>query len=102
MSGNPLSSRRAQLGPASEERWIPLSDLMSGLMMMFMLVAVLFMVQVEAESRNTRALKDKAEAEALRAQTQAERMRDVADIYRDMREALYRDLYTEFAPDLKR
>jgi outer membrane protein OmpA-like peptidoglycan-associated protein len=102
MSHNPFPNRRAQLGPASEEHWIPLSDLMSGLMMMFMLVAVLFMIQVESESRNVRALKDKAEAEALRAQTQAERMRDVADIYRDMREALYRDLYTEFASDLPR
>jgi hypothetical protein len=36
---------------AREEHWIPLSDLMTGLMMMFMLVAIIFMVQVDEETK---------------------------------------------------
>lgn len=41
---------------AKEEHWIPLSDLMTGLMMMFMLVAIVFMVKVEAEAVKVRTL----------------------------------------------
>ncbi len=33
---------------AKEEHWIPLSDLMTGLMMMFMLVAIVFMLKEPA------------------------------------------------------
>jgi outer membrane protein OmpA-like peptidoglycan-associated protein len=85
---------------SSEEHWIPLSDLMSGLMMMFMLVAVLFMIQVDAESAKVKILKEKAEAQAQKAEMQASRMKDIADIYRDMREQLYLDLRKEFEADL--
>jgi outer membrane protein OmpA-like peptidoglycan-associated protein len=62
-----------------EEHWIPLSDLMTGLMMMFMLVAIVFMVKVEADSR---------------------KVRDIALIYDEMRAQLYEDLYAEFKDDL--
>lgn len=65
--------------PAKEEHWIPLSDLMTGLMMMFMLVAIIFMVQVEADSK---------------------RIEDIALLYDDMRDQLYQDLYSEFKGDL--
>jgi outer membrane protein OmpA-like peptidoglycan-associated protein len=64
-----------------DDHWIPLSDLMTGLMMMFLLVAVIFMVKVEA---------------------QASRMRDVARDYDRMREQLYLDLDAEFRGDLPR
>ena len=62
-----------------EEHWIPLSDLMTGLMMMFMLVAIVFMVKVEAE---------------------AQKVKDIAVLYDRMREQLYVDLQTEFRNDL--
>ncbi|WP_404420051.1 flagellar motor protein MotB [Marinospirillum sp.] len=66
---------------AGEEgaHWISVSDLMAGLMMVFLLVAVVFMVIVQKES---------------------ERMREVAEIYQDLREALYEDLLEEFEEDL--
>jgi outer membrane protein OmpA-like peptidoglycan-associated protein len=35
---------------SQEGHWIPLSDLMTGLMVMFLLIAVLYMMRVEAES----------------------------------------------------
>ena len=94
--------KHATSGPASEEHWIPLSDLMTGLMMTFMLVAVVFMIDTDAKSSNIKALKDKAEAEANHSEIKASRMKDVAKIYRNMRDALYRDLYSEFAGDLPR
>ena len=66
---------------ASEDHWIPLSDLMTGLMVMFLLIAVCYMVQVEAD---------------------AERIKTVAVAYNDTRDALYEALRTEFSPDLPR
>ena len=58
---------------------------MTGLMMMFLLVAVLFMVNVDAE---------KAKVEELMHETerQANRMKGIARLYDEMREQLYRDL----------
>jgi outer membrane protein OmpA-like peptidoglycan-associated protein len=72
----------------SEDHWIPLSDLMTGLMMIFMLVAVAFLVQAEAEKNL--------------AQQKQRVMHDVAANYYDVRSDLYNDLYREFASDLPR
>jgi outer membrane protein OmpA-like peptidoglycan-associated protein len=66
---------------ATEEHWIPLSDLMTGLMMIFMLISVISMMQAQAS--NTA-------------------MRTVAQGYGQSRQALYRDLLREFQPDLQR
>jgi outer membrane protein OmpA-like peptidoglycan-associated protein len=66
---------------ASEEHWIPLSDLMTGLMMIFMLISVISMMQAQASNIA---------------------MRGVAQGYGQARQALYRDLSREFAPDLQR
>jgi len=71
-----LGARRA-----TEEHWIPLSDLMTGLMMIFMLISVLSMVQVQASG---------------------DAMRSVAQNYGQSRQNLYRDLLHEFSPDLRR
>ena len=71
--------RRPTVSESKEEHWIPLSDLMTGLMMMFMLIAVMFMVKVEADSR---------------------KVRDVAVLYDAMKTKLYFDLQKEFANDL--
>lgn len=62
-----------------EGHWVAVSDLMAGLMMIFMLISVVFMVDVETE-RN--------------------RIQDVAILYDHLRQELYRDLQEEFADDL--
>jgi outer membrane protein OmpA-like peptidoglycan-associated protein len=80
---------------AKEEHWIPLSDLMTGLMMMFMLVAIVFMVKVEAEAAVMKELTAKAE-------DQARRIQKIAVLYDDMRSDLYRSLLLEFKGDLER
>ena len=64
-----------------EEHWVSVSDLMAGLMMVFLLVAIVFMVDAEIE-RN--------------------KIRDVAVLYDRLRTQLYQDLQEEFAPDLER
>lgn len=64
---------------AKEEHWIPLSDLMTGLMLIFLLIAIVFMQKVEADSK---------------------KVKDVARIYDEMRNDLYKDLQKEFRIDL--
>lgn len=64
-----------------EEHWVSVSDLMAGLMMVFLLVAIVFMVDAEIE-RN--------------------KIRDVVVLYDRLRTQLYQDLKDEFEPDLER
>lgn len=64
-----------------EEHWIPLADIMTGLMMVFMLVAVIFMLKVEENSR---------------------RVSRIALVYDKMKDDIYRDLEREFKSDLRR
>jgi outer membrane protein OmpA-like peptidoglycan-associated protein len=73
-----LSADRAA---ASEAHWIPLSDLMTGLMVIFLLVAVCYMVRVEVD---------------------AEKIKTVAVAYNDTRDALFEDLRRQFSADLPR
>ena len=68
-----------ELEQEPEEHWIALSDLMSGLMMVFLLIAVMYLVIVERKN---------AEIER------------VVVLYEDLRQELYQDLLTEFAQDL--
>lgn len=68
---------------------------MTGLMMIFMLVAVVFMIKVEAEADDVRKLQKMAEQ-------QAQRMKGVAELYDETRERIYNDLLREFGPDLER
>ena len=65
---------------------IPLSDLMTGLMMIFMLVAIIFMVQLKRD-----------EAKIIASQ---DRVKKIAILYSDLRAQLYQDLESEFKDDL--
>jgi len=62
-----------------ESHWIPLTDLMTGLMVIFLLIAVSYMMQVEAD---------------------AARIKDVAVAYSEIKDALFEDLNKEFQADL--
>jgi outer membrane protein OmpA-like peptidoglycan-associated protein len=64
---------------SEESHWIPLSDLMTGLMVIFLLIAVSYMLQVEAD---------------------AARIKDVAVAYSEIKDALFEDLNREFSKDL--
>ncbi len=64
---------------SEESHWIPLTDLMTGLMVIFLLIAVSYMIQVEAD---------------------AARIKDVAVAYSEIKDALFEDLNREFSKDL--
>lgn len=61
------------------EHWISVSDLMGGLMMVFLLLAVIYMVELEIEKR---------------------KIEEVILLYEKLRTELYQDLYREFEQDL--
>lgn len=69
----------SELEHDDEEHWIAVSDLMSGLMMLFLLIAVMYLVIVERKNRE---------------------IERVVVLYEDLREELYQDLLIEFADDL--
>jgi outer membrane protein OmpA-like peptidoglycan-associated protein len=64
-------------------------------MMMFLLVSIVFMLKVEADTEKVKELK-------VVAERQAEQMKRAALLYDEMREQLYRDLEQEFREDLPR
>ena len=77
-------SMDSELGETStavgeESHWIPLTDLMTGLMVIFLLIAVSYMMQVEAD---------------------AARIKNVAVAYSEIKDALFEDLHREFKTDL--
>lgn len=63
------------------EHWIGISDLMSGLMMMFLFIAVAYMYYVQVERDN---------------------IKEIAVAYKDTQVAIYNDLVKEFEKDLPR
>ena len=82
-----LETRSSRFRP-QEDHWVPLSDLMTGLMMIFLLVAIVFMLQVK---RN--------EAKIIEAQN---KVREIATQYTDLRGQLYQELSAEFKDDLQK
>jgi outer membrane protein OmpA-like peptidoglycan-associated protein len=82
-SSKPATRLEADVGSEleHEEHWVAVSDLMGGLMMVFMLIAVIYLVQLEIETR---------------------KIKDVARLYDLLRTQLYEDIYQEFREDLPR
>jgi len=76
-----MSLHSTELESETEEHWIAVSDLMSGLMMLFLLIAVMYLVIVERKN---------------------DEIERVVVLYEDLREELYQDLQSEFADDLPR
>ncbi len=76
-----MSLQHTELEQETEEHWIAVSDLMSGLMMLFLLIAVMYLVIVERKN---------------------DEIERVVVLYEDLREELYTDLQQEFASDLPR
>jgi outer membrane protein OmpA-like peptidoglycan-associated protein len=62
-----------------EGHWVAVTDLMAGLMMVFLLISIVFMIHVE---------------------WQRKKITDVAILYDHLRTQLYEDLVTEFSPNL--
>ncbi|RDU61259.1 OmpA family protein [Helicobacter sp. MIT 14-3879] len=68
--------------------WISISDMMSGIMMIFIMIAIAFMVTLENEKKQLEIQNDK--------------MRNLAQNYSNLQYELYKDLMREFGKDLKK
>ncbi len=77
-----MQSDEEKLGGIREQEghWVAVTDLMAGLMMVFLLISVVFMISVERQQK---------------------KITDVAILYDHLRTQLYEDLLKEFSPDLK-
>ena len=51
MSFDKILSKKNKSSHVKEDYWIPLSDLMTGLMMIFMLIAISYMIKMEDETK---------------------------------------------------
>jgi outer membrane protein OmpA-like peptidoglycan-associated protein len=124
--GEIFESRKA--GASHEDQWISLSDLMSSLMMIFMLLAVAFMLKIEADStkriENTVKIEEEAKRiakESLEIQAKSKeleqkakeiaeyaakieadfaKMQQVAVLYDQVKSEIYHELTKEFEKDL--
>jgi outer membrane protein OmpA-like peptidoglycan-associated protein len=76
---------------ADEEHWIPLSDLMTGLMFLFLLIALAYMVEVRLHPLDTQGIERGAQTSAMTAVHVAQ-----------TRHQIYEQLYHEFYRDLPR
>jgi len=65
--------------------WMPVSDLMAGLMMLFLLLSIVMMLQARADTEL--------------AQQQTERVIEVAEEYRDIRKEIYEALASRLGED---
>lgn len=81
MSSDQLLEAAPETEDSQEGHWVAVSDLMGGLMMVFLLISVIYMVQLQVESR---------------------KIKDVAILYDHLRTQLYNDLQEEFEDDLPR
>lgn len=76
-----LGSRKKKIDHESSEHWVSVSDLMSGLMMVFLFISIALM---------------------RHALIERDKIKEVAVAYKNNQVALYEDLKTEFQADLQR
>ena len=72
-------NRELSLSRKSEAEWISISDLMAGLMMIFLFIAISYMNSL---------------------QIRANQVRKIAVAYQELQDNLYQELYDEFKNDL--
>ncbi len=76
------------------EQYLSISDLMSGLMMVFLLISVAFMLDVEAQ-------KNEIEAQKNAIQRQKDAMTEIVLVAKQSRINLHNELIDEFGDNLK-
>jgi len=80
---------------STNREWLSISDMMSGLMMVFLFIAVAFMINAEAD--RTQAIADKQQADKDK-----NKVTDIANAYSDTKVKLNEALHNEFDEDLHR
>lgn len=80
---------------SGEDQWIALADLMTGLMLIFMLLAIAYMMKTQADAAQLVKYSQQAQADA-------EKIKKVAVVYDRVKKELYEELGTEFKTDFPR
>lgn len=80
---------------ADESQWLSVSDLMSGLMMVFLFISIALMHEANKG-------RDAAERDKQLAEDQAKKIKDIVAAYRDNQTSIYMALNKEFEKDLDR
>ncbi|MCV6638699.1 OmpA family protein [Candidatus Albibeggiatoa sp. nov. NOAA] len=81
--------------------WMNISDLMSGLMMIFLFIAIAFMLETQTEQEEMRESKVRAEELAAKLKKTQDSIKEIAVTYRTSQQSLNLDLTNEFQKDLK-
>lgn len=81
--------------------WMNISDLMSGLMMIFLFIAIAFMLETQTEQEEMRESKVRAEELAAKLKKTQDSIKEIAVTYRISQQSLNLDLTNEFQKDLK-
>ena len=69
----------------TEEHWISISDVMAGLMMIFLFIAIIYMVFIEKAMIDIKKHRDG--------------LVEIAENYLNLKDRIYKDLHNEFRPD---
>ncbi len=83
----------------SEEQWISLSDLMTSLMLIFMLLAIAYMLKTQASAQQMMEYSAKAQHDAEQREKDAEKIKKIAQVYDKVKNEMYQDLNREFQAD---
>jgi len=86
----------------SQDEWMSISDMMSGLMLIFMFIAISFMIQVESDKEKLEKNNQKLEILMKNAQKDKDRIKNIAITYNKDKKELNKDLHTEFFKDLEK
>ena len=78
-----------------QKEWMNISDMMSGLMMIFLFIAISFMIEVEDD-------KNRAEKLAQEYKKSQDSIKEIVVTYQASQAMLNQDLYAEFKKDLQR
>ena len=81
--------------------WMSISDMMSGLMLIFMFIAISFMIQVEDDKNKTENINKELEQLIIQTNNDKEKIENIAKTYYKDKEELNKDLTSEFKKDLE-
>jgi outer membrane protein OmpA-like peptidoglycan-associated protein len=88
--------------PEEENHWLSVSDLMAGLMMVFLFISIVLMRNALLERDKVKELADTSQKLAKTYQIERDKIRQIAATYQDTKISIYKALMIEFEGDLSR
>lgn len=85
---------------SSDSEWMSISDMMSGLMLIFMFIAISFMLEVQEDKEQVEESNKKLKVLIEEAKKAKKRIKDIAITYNKDKKELNKDLHKEFFKDL--